>query len=122
MAGGISCMADGDPHGARWLLTSIEPPATFTACDEHFPLMMIPVLAANLDTDADKLYDVIRRHLDREIAKQAKAAKGGEAVVPQNGPEQPPPPGPDDGNGADPPGTSLTSSDTLTTTSDPVTT
>lgn len=84
MAAGYACMGDGDPHGARWLLTSLDPPATFTSCDEHFPVMMLPVLAANLDTDPDRLYDVVKRHLDREIAKAAKAARADNAG--DNGP------------------------------------
>ena len=121
MAAGYACMADGEPHGARWLLTSLDPPATFTSCDQDFPLMMIPVLAANLDTDADKLYDVIKRHLDREAAKEAKAAKAADVVHPPTEPGPPPPSGSTDGNGADPPGTPPTSSDTSMSTSDPVT-
>lgn len=84
MAAGYACMAEGEPHAARWLFTSLDPPATITACDDDLALLLIPVLAANLEIDQTRLYDAIKRHVDRETAKAAKAVKlaGGELAGP----------------------------------------
>lgn len=81
MAAGYECMAEGEPHAANWLLSSLDPYAMFTACSQDFPLMIIPVLAANLETDPDRLYDAIRKHLDGETRRAAKAAKSAEATA-----------------------------------------
>lgn len=81
MAAGYECMAEGEPHAANWLLSSLDPYAMFTACSQDFPLMIIPVLAANLETDPGRLYDAIRKHLDAEKRREAKAAKAAEANV-----------------------------------------
>lgn len=79
MAAGYECMAEGEPHQANWLLSSLDPYAMFTSCSQDFPLMIIPVLAANLETDPDRLYDAIRKHLEAEGRRAAKAAKAAEA-------------------------------------------
>lgn len=120
-AAGYTCMAEGTEHAANWLLSSLDPYAMFTACSEDFPLMIIPVLAHNLQTDPDRLYDAIRKHVDAENRKQAKAAKAAETVSPQTEPEQPPTLGPSEQNNGGPVSESSTSSDSLTSRSDQVT-
>lgn len=82
MAAGYECMAEGEPHAANWLLSSLDPYAMFTACNPDFPLMIIPVLAGVLDTDPDRLYDAIRKHLEAENRRAAKAAKAAQAEGP----------------------------------------
>lgn len=79
MAAGYACQFGDDNHPAQWLITHLQPPGTITVCEDDFPMAVIHLLAVQLGADPEKLYDTVKRHVDREAAKAAKAeAKDGE--------------------------------------------
>lgn len=78
MAAGYGCANEECQRPVNWLITHLNPPLTLSTCDEDSPVFLIPILAAELGVDADKLYDAIRRHVDREAKAAAKAASAAE--------------------------------------------
>lgn len=74
MAAGYGCANEECQRPVNWLITHLNPPLTLSTCDEDSPVFLIPILAAELGVDADKLYDAIRRHVDKEAKAAAKAA------------------------------------------------
>lgn len=82
-------MADGycdfgeERHGRNWILTRLSPPTTIELCDEHIGPGLIPLLAAELGVDFDRLYTGIQKILEREskqVAKELAAAEAAEAA------------------------------------------
>lgn len=80
MAAGYGCANEECQRPVNWLITHLNPPLTLSTCDEDSPVFLIPILAAELGVDADKLYDAIRRHVDREAKAAAKATSAAEAL------------------------------------------
>lgn len=74
MAAGYACQFGDDNHPAQWLITHLQPPGTITVCEDDFPMAVIHLLAVQLGADPEKLYDTVKRHVDREAARQAKEA------------------------------------------------
>ena len=79
-APGYGCADDECRNPVNWLLTHMKPPGTLSVCDEHFAVFAIGLLAGDLGVDNARLYDVIRKHVDREAAKAAKAAAAEQAA------------------------------------------
>ena len=68
-------------HPVNWLITRLQPAATISLCGDDFPVGIIPVLASELGVDQARLYDTIKRFVDREQAREAKqAAEAAEAM------------------------------------------
>lgn len=81
MAGGYGCEFCEGARNPVWLVTNLANGATFSVCDEDAPVMMIPLLAGMLGADGPKLYEAIKREIDRqaraadkEVAEATKAA------------------------------------------------
>ena len=68
---GYGCAGDDCRNPVNWLLTHMNPPGTLSVCDDHAPVFMIGLLAGVLGVDNARLYDVIRKHVDREAKRQA---------------------------------------------------
>lgn len=71
---GYGCAADNCTQPVNWLLTHMRPAGTLSVCDDHAPVFIIGMLAEVLGVEVGPLYDVIRKHIDRQAAKAAKAA------------------------------------------------
>lgn len=74
MSLGYGCAGDDCENPVNWLLTHMSPPGTLSVCDDHAPVFMIGLLAGQLGVDNARLYDAIRKHVDREAKAAAKAA------------------------------------------------
>ena len=74
MTMGYGCTADDCKNQVNWLLTHMKPAATLPVCDEHYPVFAIGMLATELGVDAGRLYEAIKKFVDREAVKAAKAA------------------------------------------------
>ncbi|HEV2374679.1 MAG TPA: hypothetical protein VGS19_21270, partial [Streptosporangiaceae bacterium] len=74
MTMGYGCAGDNCEQPVNWLLTHMKPAGTLSVCDDHFPVFAIGMLADFIGVDAGRLYEAIRKHVDREAAKAAKAA------------------------------------------------
>lgn len=83
MAAGYECIGEDCPKPVNWLVTHMNPPGTLAICDDDFPVIVIPVLAQALGVDPGRLYDVIRKHVDREAKAAAKALEAAEAAEAQ---------------------------------------
>lgn len=70
---GYQCMSEGCTNPVSWLVTHMNPAGTFSLCADDFPVMVINILAEELGADPERLYDAIKRHVDREAARAAKA-------------------------------------------------
>ena len=62
-------------HSVNWLITRLQPAATISLCGDDFPVGLIPVLASELGVDPGRLYDSIKRFMNREQAREAKEAE-----------------------------------------------
>ena len=71
---GYGCAGEDCRNPVNWLLTHMNPPATISVCDDHYPVFAIGMLAAELGVDTGRLYDVIRKHVDREAKRLAAEA------------------------------------------------
>lgn len=80
MAAGYECIGEDCPKPVNWLVTHMSPPGTLAICDDDFPVIVIPVLAQALGVDAGRLYDVIRKHVDKEAKAAAKALEAAAAL------------------------------------------
>lgn len=75
------CALGGPDHKVSWLITHLQPAMTISLCDEDFPVGVIPLLASELGVDPGRLYDSVKRFVDREQAREAKEhAKAAEAI------------------------------------------
>lgn len=74
MAGGYECERDGCTRAVNWLLTRISPAGTISSCDDDAAPFMIGLLATELGVDGGRLYDAIKRFVDKEAKAAAKAA------------------------------------------------
>jgi hypothetical protein len=74
MSTSYGCAFGDETHKVNWLITRLQPAATISLCDEDFPVGIIPVLASELGVDGARLYDTIKRFVDREQAREAKEA------------------------------------------------
>lgn len=71
---GYECLLCGGEHGdAVTIITSLVNGQTVALCSDDQVTGMIGGLATQLGVDGEKLYDAIRRFVDREAAKEAKA-------------------------------------------------
>ncbi len=68
---GYECILGDEPHAASWLQTNLDTGATVSVCSEHFPVALIGGLASELGVEADRLYDAVKRFVDREAKRQA---------------------------------------------------
>lgn len=74
------CALGGPDHKVNWLITHLQPAMTISLCDEDFPVGVIPMLASELGVDPGRLYDSVKRFVDREQAREAReAGKAAEA-------------------------------------------
>lgn len=74
MSLGYGCPGDNCDRPVAWILTHMDPPGTLSPCEEHYPVFAIGMLATELGVDAGRLYEAIRKHVDREAKAAAKAA------------------------------------------------
>lgn len=71
---GYGCNFCDQPRPVVWLITSLANGETLASCAEDFPVVLILLLADELGVDPGKFYDVVKRFVDREAAREAKAA------------------------------------------------
>lgn len=83
-APGYGCAFD-DPNPVRWLITNLANGSTVSLCEDDFPVGMIPLIAAHLGVDPGRLYEAIKRFVDREAAREAKTAAA--TARPAEGPD-----------------------------------
>lgn len=95
-ATGYGCALGDDSHQVNWLITRIRPAVTISLCDEDFPVGIIPVLASELGVDGGRLYDTIKRFIDREQAREQKEHDQAEADAMASEPDPAPPRDEDD--------------------------
>lgn len=69
------CALGGPDHKVNWLITHLQPAMTISLCDEDFPLGVIPLLASELGVDPGRLYDSVKRFVDREQARAERDAR-----------------------------------------------
>lgn len=77
MSTDYGCALGGPDHKVNWLVTRLSPALTISLCDEDFPVGLIPLLGSELGVDPARLYDAVKRFVDREQAREAKAAAAG---------------------------------------------
>lgn len=70
---GYGCALGDDTHQVTWLVTHLKPASTISLCEDDFAIGLIHLIATDLGTDPERLYDAIKKHVDREAARQAKA-------------------------------------------------
>lgn len=70
---GYGCTFDECQRPVTWLITNLSNGAVISLCDEDLSVGLVPVMAANLGVDTGKLYEAVKRLVDREAAKAAKA-------------------------------------------------
>lgn len=75
MSTDYGCALGGPDHKVNWLITHLQPAMTISLCDEDFPVGVIPLLASELGVDPGRLYDSVKRFVDREQAKAERDAK-----------------------------------------------
>lgn len=75
MSGYVCLLCDGDRGEVISITTSLQTGQTVALCAADFPVGMIGGLATELGVDPSKLYEHIKRWVDREAAKQVKAAR-----------------------------------------------
>lgn len=75
MAGYVCLLCDGERGEVISITTSLQTGQTVALCAADFPTGMIGGLATELGVDPQKLYDHIKRFVDREAAKAEKAAR-----------------------------------------------
>jgi len=68
------------PHARNHILTTIDPPGTVELCDDHYGPGLIPILAAELGVEPGPFYENVKRYIDRELAKAAKATVKAQAA------------------------------------------
>lgn len=90
-ATGYGCALGDDSHQVNWLITRIRPAVTISLCDEDFPVGIIPVLASELGVDGGRLYDTIKRFVDRENAREQEEHDQAEADAMASEPDPAPP-------------------------------
>lgn len=73
-APGYGCEGQDCANQIDWLVTNLRAGQTFSLCDDDFPSWLIALLATELGVEAGKLHETIKRYVDREQAKAAKAA------------------------------------------------
>lgn len=71
---GYGCSFDECQRPVTWLITNLSNGAVISLCDEDLSVGLVPVMAANLGVDPGKLYEQVKRLVDREAAKAARAA------------------------------------------------
>lgn len=72
------CTFCEDPGaGVVQIFTSLETGFTMCSCEDCLPMAYIGGLATILGTDAQLLYDAIKRWADRQAKKAAQAEPGG---------------------------------------------
>lgn len=75
------CALGDQAHKVNWLITHLQPPMTISLCDDDFPVGVIPLLASELGVDPGRLYDSVKRFVDREQAREAREdAAAAEAI------------------------------------------
>ena len=77
------CALGGPDHKVNWLITHLQPAMTISLCDEDFPLGVIPLLASELGVDPGRLYDSVKRFVDREQAREAREQAAAAEVIDQ---------------------------------------
>lgn len=78
---GYSCLlCEGEKGPAVVITTSLATGKTGAACEADYPVMLVGALAAELDLDANRLYDTISRFADRELKAAQKALQAAEAA------------------------------------------
>jgi hypothetical protein len=74
MAPGYGCDFCESANPVTWLITNLTAGSTLSTCADDFPVAMIALLGGELGVDASKFYENVKRFVDREQAKAAKAA------------------------------------------------
>ena len=81
MSNGYGCALGDETHKVNWLITHLSPALTVSVCDDDFPLAVIPLLASSLGVDQGRLYESVKRFVDREQDREAREeAKTQQAV------------------------------------------
>lgn len=93
MSTDYGCAFGDASHQVNWLLTHLNPALTVSVCDDDFPLAVIPLLASALGVDQGRLYESVKRFVDREQAREAREATKAAAAAVDGapaGPDEPP--------------------------------
>lgn len=80
MSGYECLLCDGAKGPAVVITTSLATGKTGASCEADYPVMLVGALAAELDLDANRLYDTISRFADRELKAAQKALAEAEAA------------------------------------------
>lgn len=79
--GGLICEFCNGQHPVIMLVTNLSSGDTLTICAEDVSVALVPLLAGNLGVDPQRFYDAVKRFVDREAAREAKAAQEVEAAI-----------------------------------------
>lgn len=74
------------------LLTSLVTGQTMASCADDVPVALIGQLAATLEVDGQRLYDAVKRFVDREAKSAAKAQTQADTADPAGTPADDDPP------------------------------
>lgn len=72
---GYQCVICEGERPPAWLLTPLSGGDTMAVCQQDIPIAFATSIATVLGADPEALYESIRRHVDREHAKAAKAPR-----------------------------------------------
>jgi hypothetical protein len=92
MADGI-CDYGDEPHGRNWILTRLNPPISLELCDEHSPVGLLYLAAAELGMDGNEFYGKVVKIVDQAAAKAEKDLKAAQAAQAASDPNAPDDPG-----------------------------
>lgn len=77
---GFTCEFCQGQHPVRYLFTSLANGETLVMCEDDTPVALIPLLAGHLGVDTGRLYDTVKRFVDREAKAEAKRTEDTAAV------------------------------------------
>lgn len=70
---GYMCDFHEDQHGARFIFMDAATGASISWCPDAFPPGILPILAAELGVEPVPFYEHVRKYVDREAKKAARA-------------------------------------------------
>jgi hypothetical protein len=78
---GYGCVFGDCPTQFTHIITNVTNGATVTLCDEHYPVGLIPLLAAELGVDPGDFYATVERYVKRQGAKADKDLASAQAAT-----------------------------------------
>lgn len=87
---GYGCVFGDCTTAPNHLITTINPSATVTLCDEHYAPGLIPLLAAELGVDPGDFYANVERYVNRKAKDAERALADAQAHEAAKGSQGPP--------------------------------